>query len=221
MWCWIRPKQHQSELKKREIERAFQTLHALIPIVEKKANVSRFEIEQLALMVKKIYAHFPNEQLLDWEIYLLAHLLFTSRIKIPDYIYQKQEKISAYEVSAIGEHVVFADEILGHSPIFNNVIVGFRHHHERFDGSGFPGNKQGEQIPFSSRVLHIVESYVSMISPRSYRQAATPMDAALEIKNESGKHYDPQIIEVFLRECVNIPENNYAQDLYDESEKIS
>ncbi len=220
MWCWIRPKQHQSELKKREIGRAFHTLQALVPIVEKKANVSKIEIEQVAMLIKKIYDHFSNEQIQDWEIYMLSHLLFTSRIKIPDYIYQMQDKISTYEANAIGEHSTFADEILGHSPIFKNVIVAFRHHHERYDGSGYPCNMVGDQIPFLSRVIHIVESYISLIAPRSYRKASTPVEAAAELSTESGVQYDPQIIEVFIKHCIQYQVDEYGQNIPDDSKQI-
>lgn len=197
MLCRISAKRYQRDIRKQEIKRIYQLLQTLIPIVERKSNTSRIEIERLAHLIKRLTLYFPDTVVADWEIYLLAHLLFVSRIKIPDYIYTKKDRVSSFELLAIKEHVVFADEILNQDAIFNNVREAFTYHHDRIDGKDNP--------PFLARTIHVAESYISMISPRSYRNAYTPMEALAELQKESGTMYDPLVIEALKKEIGSIP----------------
>lgn len=199
-FLWLRKKSYIYELKKIEIQGLFQWLEVIIPVVEQKAHIHRSEINLTSHLIKRIGRHFPAESCADWEIYLLANLLFTSRIRIPDYIFVKQEKLSPYEASAIHDHVYFALEYLDRSPIFKKVKEAFSSHHERYDGFGYPRKKSGEEIPLLARVVHVVESYISMTSSRSYRSSLAPIQALEEIKNESGARYDPQVVEALERE---------------------
>ncbi|MFN3396544.1 MAG: HD-GYP domain-containing protein, partial [Thermodesulfovibrionales bacterium] len=68
------------------------------------------------------------------------------------------------------------------------------HHHERFDGTGYPEGLKGEEIPLVSRVLSVVDSFNAMVSDRPYRDKLSPVDALQEIKRQSGTFYDPKIV---------------------------
>ncbi len=221
MRCWVSSKQHQKMMRKREIELLFQSLQSLIPVVEQKAHTSRKEIDELARLIKTIYQYFPNEMVDDWEIYMISHLLFTSRIKIPDYIYVKKDKISPLEVLAIHEHITFADEFMSQSPIFNRVKEAFYAHHERYDGHGYPGKNKGNRIPFFARVIHVAESFISMSTPRSYRDTFTPMEALIELHRERGTIYDPKVVDALEKVLgfgqLNIYPKDYEQQVEKES----
>lgn len=78
----------------------------------------------------------------------------------------------------------------------NKIIL---HHHERFDGAGYPDGLRGEAIPFISRVLAVVDSYTAMTSDRPYRKALSKKAALQEIRIEAGRHFDPEIVSVFAR----------------------
>ena len=72
-------------------------------------------------------------------------------------------------------------------------------HHEKWDGTGYPRGLKGEQIPYVARIFSIVDVWDALTSPRPYRKAWTKKRAMAYIKAQSGKHFDPQIVDVFLR----------------------
>jgi HD-GYP domain-containing protein (c-di-GMP phosphodiesterase class II) len=74
-----------------------------------------------------------------------------------------------------------------------------QHHHERFDGSGYPDGLSGQQIPLVSRVLALIDSYVAMTSDRPHRRALSPEQAITEIESAAGTLYDPTLIKIFLK----------------------
>jgi HD-GYP domain-containing protein (c-di-GMP phosphodiesterase class II) len=71
------------------------------------------------------------------------------------------------------------------------------HHHERYDGTGYPAGLKQKEIPFISRVLSVVDSYYGMISEKPYRKSASYSEALSEIKAGSGTQYDPEVVEAF------------------------
>lgn len=77
-----------------------------------------------------------------------------------------------------------------------NIIL---HHHERFDGTGYPDQLQGQAIPFVSRVLSVVDAYCAMISKRPYRKAFTDQDALEEMKKGAGSVYDPVVVKALVQ----------------------
>jgi len=81
-----------------------------------------------------------------------------------------------------------------------NIIRTFR---ERFDGEGYPSGLRGRKIPLGARVLAVVDAYETMISERPYQKCKTTHEAIDEIKNCSGKQFDPVVVEAFLRTIVN------------------
>jgi HD-GYP domain-containing protein (c-di-GMP phosphodiesterase class II) len=72
-----------------------------------------------------------------------------------------------------------------------------RHHHERYDGTGYDTGLSGESIPMGSRILAVVDAYVSMTSPRAYRAALTWQDALNELEDRSGTQFDPAVVRAF------------------------
>jgi HD-GYP domain-containing protein (c-di-GMP phosphodiesterase class II) len=89
-------------------------------------------------------------------------------------------------------------ELLKNFPALHNLIPIVRHHHERFDGRGYPDGLQGEQIPFEARVVSVADAVEAMASDRPYRQACTLAEIKAEIEKHAGTQFDPQIVKVFL-----------------------
>lgn len=73
------------------------------------------------------------------------------------------------------------------------------HHHERWDGHGYPEGLKGEEIPLESRIITVADSYDAMTSERSYKPAMSHEDAIVELLRCSGNHFDPKIVEVFVQ----------------------
>ncbi len=85
---------------------------------------------------------------------------------------------------------------------FKEIIPMIRHHHERFDGGGYPDGLAGENIPLEARIITIVDAFDAMTSSRPYRQAMSRGEAFAELEKGKGKQFDPQIVEVFSGERI-------------------
>ena len=128
------------------------------------------------------------------------------KIGIPDGILLKTDKLDDEEYSEIKNHPAIGAHILSNATIFKDIIPIVKHHHERFDGHGYPGKLKGEEIPYLARIATVADSFDAMTSKRSYRDSL-PIDVVKEeIKKNSGTQFDPEIAEVFLKILDEQPE---------------
>jgi HD-GYP domain-containing protein (c-di-GMP phosphodiesterase class II) len=105
--------------------------------------------------------------------------------------------LTAEEYKAIKEHPRMSADILAPVPFLQPSLKGVLHHHEKWDGSGYPDGLVGEQIPLMARIIAVVDAFDAMTSDRSYR-GALRMDQALQrILTGSGKQFDPRIVSLF------------------------
>ncbi len=141
----------------------------------------------------------PQEQL-D-ELALLCALHDIGKIAIPDNIIMKLDSLTPEEWEIMKQHSEIGYRIALSAPELNGIAKKILHHHERWDGSGYPHGLKGEQIPLLSRILAIADSYDVMTNGRPYKKALTPEEAITELKQCSGTHFDPRLVEVFLSEC--------------------
>lgn len=133
------------------------------------------------------------------------------KIGVPDHILLKPGKLTDDEYSEIKNHPSIGAHILSTATIFSNLIPIVKHHHERYDGRGYPSRLAGNAIPFLARIAAVADTYDAMTSKRPYRDAL-PLDVVIEeIRKNSGTQFDPEIAHVFL----DLLENHY-----DEIEKI-
>ncbi|MBB6431447.1 HD-GYP domain-containing protein [Algisphaera agarilytica] len=136
----------------------------------------------------------------DQSIVRLGGLLHDiGKVAIPDDILNKAEKLTPEEFDIIKVHPVVGHEILKRIPHLDRANQIVRHHHERWDGQGYPDKLAGQQIPVLSRVLAIADSYDAMTSDRSYRETKTHEEAMDEIRQCAGTQFDPEMAEVFCR----------------------
>lgn len=128
------------------------------------------------------------------------------KIGIPDSILLKTDKLDDEEYSEIKNHPAIGAHILSNATIFKDIIPIVKHHHERFDGHGYPGKLKGEEIPYLARIATVADSFDAMTSKRSYRDSL-PIDVVKEeLKKNSGTQFDPEIAEVFLKILDEQPE---------------
>ena len=118
---------------------------------------------------------------------------------IPAAIINKTEKISEAERQTIQSHPITARSILSKSKYMANNKDIPCHHHERWDGSGYPQELMGEMVPLAARIFAVADVWIALTSDRPYRKAWSRAKAGNHIRAQSGKHFDPQVVEAFLK----------------------
>ena len=120
------------------------------------------------------------------------------KIGIPDHILLKTTKLDDKEYSEIKNHPAIGAHILSNATLFNDIIPIVKHHHERFDGNGYPAKLKGNDIPYLARIAAIADAFDAMTSRRSYRDELSLDFAKNEILKNKGTQFDPEIADVFL-----------------------
>jgi HD-GYP domain-containing protein (c-di-GMP phosphodiesterase class II) len=133
------------------------------------------------------------------QIHMAGLLHDIGKIGIPDRILNKTSAVTEQEMECVRRHPVIGYEILQHLSSFEYVLPGVLHHHESFDGTGYPHGLSGSSIPLSARILAVADAWDAMTSDRPYRVGMEP-DCATSILNEaSGQQWDPRCVAAFLQ----------------------
>ena len=121
------------------------------------------------------------------------------KIGVKETVLNKPGKVTAKEYQHILSHSSIGERIL--TPIVEDkdILRAVRHHHERYDGTGYPDGLAGKDIPLAARILAVADSYDAIISGRPYRQAQSIEAACTEIRHHLGSQFDPEVVEAFLR----------------------
>lgn len=123
------------------------------------------------------------------------------KIGVPDNILNKPGKLTDQEFDVMKSHPEVSVQILeplAKVAFYQNLIPGVLHHHERFDGKGYPDGVMGENIPLEARVILVADTYDAMTSTRAYRKGLPPEVAYKELKEFAGRQFDPKLVDVFL-----------------------
>jgi diguanylate cyclase (GGDEF)-like protein len=120
------------------------------------------------------------------------------KIGVPDDILRKAGPLTDEERTRVSEHPALGERILS-STSQRQMLPWVRHHHERWDGSGYPDKLRAIEIPLEARILAVCDAYDAMVSNRPYRPALSMEEAAAELEAGMGTQFDPSVVEVFLR----------------------
>ncbi len=120
------------------------------------------------------------------------------KIGVPDSILQKNEKLTDDEYSEIKNHPTIGTHILSTASIFQDILPIVKHHHERFDGNGYPGRLKGEEIPYLARITAVADAFDAMTSRRVYRDSLSIDVVISELEKNKGTQFDPNIANAFL-----------------------
>jgi HD-GYP domain-containing protein (c-di-GMP phosphodiesterase class II) len=120
------------------------------------------------------------------------------KIGVREAVLNKPGKLTEEEFSEIVRHPETAVRILEPIPFFRPLLPAILHHHERFDGKGYPSRLAGKNIPLASRIMAIADTFDAMTSTRAYRKALPVADAIAEVRRCSGTQFDPDIVPAFL-----------------------
>lgn len=120
------------------------------------------------------------------------------KIEIPKSILNKTERLTDEEFTLIRMHPIYSENILEPLNELDQLLLYVRHHHERFDGKGYPDGLAGKQISLGARILCVADSFDAMLSERPYSPRKTIEQAIIELKRCSGSQFDSEIVPVFL-----------------------
>ena len=212
-------KKHRDKLKQ-QVERGEQKLgqlwvtimNTLASVIEYRSLESGQHIQRTQMlteiMVDKMNAeHGAGISIIEKDAMVKAAALHDiGKIGIPDNILLKPGRLTAEEFEIMKTHSVIGGEIAGKFAIAGdeeNTYVSYcqavcRHHHEKWDGSGYPDGIAGENIPLAARVISLVDVYDALVSERIYKKAFTKEEALGIITKDSGTHFDPTLVNIFL-----------------------
>ena len=161
-------------------------------------------VSEFSVLIGK-YLGLSDEDLHTLKIGGLFHDI--GKIGIPDSILLKPGKLTPDEYSEIKNHPSIGVHILSNAAIFRDIIPIVKHHHERYDGLGYPSKLKGEDIPYLARIAAVADTFDAMTSRRTYRDSL-PLDVVKEEFEKNRRiQFDPQIADVFL----DILNNHYDE----------
>ena len=150
---------------------------------------------------------------------LAASLHDIGKIGMPDNILKKADSLEDIEMNKAKDHPVIGSEILGEIGELSEVASIVRHHHERFDGKGYPDGLKQDAIPMFSRILFILDAYEALASDRVYRKGMGRARALEEIKKNAGTQFDPTLVDIFLKALMEKEAQSAADKDFESSVK--
>jgi len=180
---------------KRSHDSLTQMLCAALDLRDQATKGHSLRVARLAVAVGE-QMDLPEETLTHLEQAAMLHDL--SKVGLPDVILDKSGPLDEEEWEEIQKHPEIAYQIVRDIPFLQRAGEIILHHHERFDGGGYPRGLMGEEIPLGARIFAVVDAYDAMTSGRSYRRAGSHASAVREIKRNSGTQFDARAVEAFL-----------------------
>ena len=172
-----------------------QTLAVTIDAKDRYTNGHSFRVARYSVaLAEKIGWDLSEVRILGTEG--LLHDI--GKIGIPDAVLNKPGRLTDEEFTIIKSHTVVGDKILGHSGSLTDAAKVARHHHERYDGRGYPDHLRGEEIPLHARLVAIADAYDAMRSDRIYRKGLAPDVIRGEMIKGRGTQFDPTLLDEFL-----------------------
>jgi hypothetical protein len=201
-----------TELRKRREnleQKTRQTLTMLATIVEARDTDAGMHLRHIQHYSHALALRLGLDDKAAREVAYAAMIHDVGKAQVPDAILKKPGPLTAEERREIEKHTGWGDELLSESEEFTAAREVARHHHERWDGSGYPDGLAGEGIPLAARIVAVADVYDALISERPYKRAWPPEEAIAEIRKMSGGHFDPAIVKAF----VQLFDTNVLRDL--------
>jgi putative nucleotidyltransferase with HDIG domain len=180
----------------------FDSVKVLAQAIDAKDPYTRGHSDRVRRMSLKIAGHlgFSEERLESLEYGALLHDI--GKIGIKDEVLQKPGALNPGEYQYIQEHTLIGAKIVEGIDFFKDKIPMIRCHHEYFDGSGYPDGLVGEAIPLEARIITVPDAFDAMASLRPHRRAMPLEEVLMELEKGRAKQFDPEVLEIFLREKI-------------------
>ncbi len=181
-----------------ETQGTLATIQALAAAVDARDPATQFHSRNVASLARSLADSFGFDEKRARALEIAALLHDVGKIGVSDAVLQKRGPLTPAEQALVREHVILGERILS-SIQMREILPWVRHHHERWDGCGYPDGLAGDAIPFEARILAVCDAYDAMTSNRPYRAALSTSAALQELDLCMGTQFDPIVVEAFLR----------------------
>jgi putative nucleotidyltransferase with HDIG domain len=177
----------------------YDTLRSLAGALEARDAYTRGHSQRVADLSIKLAELLDVDEEERKEIYSAALLHDIGKIGVRDEVLLKPGKLSEEEMETIRSHPIFGDAILAPLKFLGKVTGMVKHHHERWDGKGYPDGLKGDDIPLASRIVAVSDTYDALTSDRPYRSRRTHDEALTIIREESGQQFDLSVVDALMQ----------------------
>lgn len=176
-----------------------KTIEALAAAIDAKDSYTKGHSERVAKYAVAIARELrlPEDQVEVIQYVALLHDI--GKIGVSDQVLNKPSRLTVREYEEMKKHPLVSASIVCQIKILCRAVDIVRHHHERYDGRGYPDGLQGEQIPLGARILAVADAFDAMMSDRQYKRAFSLEHAVEELRACAGSHFDPRVVECFVR----------------------
>ena len=182
-----------------------ETVTSLALAIDAKDHYTQGHSQKVSAYAVMIAQALEMDQAEVEEIRLAGLLHDIGKVGIPETILNKSGPLDASEWETMKTHTDLGAKILEPLQAMNRIREIVRHHHEFYDGSGYPDRIEGEHIPYGARVIAIADAYDTITSERTYKKARTPEDAFAELERCAANQFDPEIVRVFVKTMRRAP----------------
>ncbi len=187
------------KLKDNLKELFYSTIKAFVQAVEAKEPYLKGHSEKVSQLATEIGKRMGlNSEELEW-LSIAGLLHDIGKIGVDDRVLKKPGSLNTKERKEIEKHPVIGMKIIKPVALLSPTIKAIYHHHERWDGKGYPSRLKGEKIPFFARILNVADAYEAMTSWRIYRSPLSLEEAKEELKSQSSLQFDSEVVKVFLQ----------------------
>jgi diguanylate cyclase (GGDEF)-like protein len=177
----------------------YATIRALAAAVDAKDPYTHGHSERVARYASDLAAYLGADALEVDQVHRCGTLHDVGKIGVPDAVLQKPGRLEPEEFRLMQTHSVLGEQIVSRVPQLAELLSGVRHHHERYDGRGYPDGLAGEAIPKIARYLAVADTFDAMTSDRPYRKGLPVETALAEIEANAGTQFDPMLARAFAR----------------------
>jgi len=198
--------------KFKQMKPLLDTITALAFAVEAKDPFTRGHSEEVSRWAAKIALQVGLSEAEIEDIKLAGIIHDVGKIHVPDPLLVKPTLLTAQEYEIVKSHAAWGAKIV--EPLKVTAIERIvRHHHEAFDGQGYPDNLKGDQIPLGARIMTVADAFQAMVSARPYRKARPVEEALAELQRCRGTQFDPFVVDAFLRSIQSLGEQQRSDSV--------
>lgn len=191
---------------------SFGVLEGLMSAIDSRDGYAKAHAESVAQYSLMLAERLRLPEEIRRSLRMAALLHDVGKIGIPQRILLKNGVLDSDELEAVRQHPLLGENIISQVPHLLGSSEAVRHHHERWDGTGYPRGLTGTSIPILSRIISIADAYSAMLVARPYRPAKTEEEALEELRSCAGGQFDPELAKAFI-ECLIERKNNDAGSL--------